>query len=731
MSLAADLLILVAAAIGSAAVVLIWRRLRRRRSQALAGLSAGGQPLSASFSQPALAPLTQGAPGISGKQGSQPAHPENPAAEAGDSTWRQGLRPEAALLMGGAFLTLFGQILFHKVPVEARRNASVILAIGLTAVLAGGLLAEGRLARWARLRRLGAVLDWLRVAPGQAVFLLLAPVFAFVAAMAAGIGGKMIDPVVGLLAWALGIFLVIAAGWPTQPLRWSPSWKVMGPALGLFVAALIIRGVQTATIPIVLSGDEGSAGWNAYEWLRGNTNNPFVVGWYSFPSLYFMLLSFSIRFLGTTSEAIRLTSALAGALTVVALYFVARPWLGNRAALMASGFLAAFHLHVNFSRIGLNNIWDGLGYVIVLGAFSHGWRTGRRASFILGGLVLGLTQYFYASSRMLVFLVVGWLLIASLLDRRRLRIVLPDLFLAGVAAIVPILPLIVFYIRFPNEFLAPLSRFSVLGEWMRNEIMLSGDSSVTIVLRQLGLGLKAFTLEPLHSWYTPETAILRDIPAAFFLLGIVLMLLHLRDERVWMVVLWILAFAVVGALSESTPAAQRYIAVAPALCLGLAYGVDRTAQYFARFWPRASRAIAVVSLVVVAALAADDLRFYFLEYTPKSQFGGDNGLIAQRLADRVRRMPATTHIGFFGSGRMGFFSIPSLQYLAPHIQGTDLNNSWESPENPPVTGDPLLYVFLPEREDDLKAALADMPGGELVEERSPLGHTLFWLYEAP
>jgi 4-amino-4-deoxy-L-arabinose transferase-like glycosyltransferase len=641
------------------------------------------------------------------------------------------IQPEVVLLLGGLLLTIFGQVTLEHAPLEARRTPAFILGLGLAVFLVGGALAQGSLARWPRWQAAQGITRWLGVTSGQACCLLLAPVFAVIAGTAAGLNEKMADPVVGMWAWALAILLVVMGAWPSSMPRWSPSWKIMGPALGLFLAALLIRAIQTASIPLILTGDEGSAGLSAYGWVKGTANNPFVVGWYSFPSLYFMLQSFSIRLLGTTTEAIRLTSALVGALTVPALYLVARPWLGNRAAFLAALYLAAFHFHVNFSRIALNNVWDGLGYVIVLGALVHGWRTGRRASFVLAGLVLGLLQYFYPSSRLLVLLVAAWLVVATLLDRRRLLGALPNLRLMGLAAVIPVIPLVMFYLRFPNEFLAPLSRFSVLGEWMKNELVITGDTVQAILLRQFSLGFQAFTATPLRHWYMPGTPILREVPAALFLAGLALMLLRLRDERIWLIGLWLAAFGAAGALSESTPASQRYVSVAPAVCLVLAYGVDTTGQYLVRLWPRLRKAIPAVSLLLIAALAVDDLRFYFLEYTPNSQFGGDNGWVAQKLGSYLRGFPDTTYVAFFGAPRMGFGSIPSLQYLAPQVDGTDMNYAWGSPDNPPVSGRPLLYAFLPEREVELRAAMAALPDGELVQMTSPTGGPLVWVYQPP
>ena len=731
MSPSVELLALAAAVAASAAVVLAWHRLRQGTLMAKAKMTpaAPGPPTPPRSRKRTAGDLRPSL--VADGRADETALPQPLGESVARPTNLAWIQPEVVLLLGGLLLTIFGQVTLEHAPLEARRTPAFILGLGLAVFLVGGALAQGSLARWPRWQAAQGITRWLGVTSGQACCLLLAPVFAIIAGTAAGVNEKMADPVVGMWAWALAILLVVMGAWPSSMPRWSPSWKIMGPALGLFLAALLIRAIQTASIPLILTGDEGSAGLSAYGWVKGTANNPFVVGWYSFPSLYFMLQSFSIRLLGTTTEAIRLTSALVGALTVPALYLVARPWLGNRAAFLAALYLAAFHFHVNFSRIALNNVWDGLGYVIVLGALVHGWRTGRRASFVLAGLVLGLLQYFYPSSRLLVLLVAAWLVVATLLDRRRLLGALPNLRLMGLAAVIPVIPLVMFYLRFPNEFLAPLSRFSVLGEWMKNELVITGDTVQAILLRQFSLGFQAFTATPLRHWYMPGTPILREVPAALFLAGLALMLLRLRDERIWLIGLWLAAFGAAGALSESTPASQRYVSVAPAVCLVLAYGVDTTGQYLVRLWPRLRKAIPAVSLLLIAALAVDDLRFYFLEYTPNSQFGGDNGWVAQKLGSYLRGFPDTTYVAFFGAPRMGFGSIPSLQYLAPQVDGTDMNYAWGSPDNPPVSGRPLLYAFLPEREVELRAAMAALPDGELVQMTSPTGGPLVWVYQPP
>ncbi len=724
-SLTAGLLTLAAAVLLDAGLILAWRRLRARRAargpHAAPAVMTANEPPRAGTVQPAIEPMIGTAAGAALGEARSPA--SEPAL-----AW---LRPEAVMLVAGAVLTLFGQALLHRVAETLAWAPLVVIAVGLLVFLGGGHLAERGARRALKVPGLGRVIEWLRVSPAQLVCLLLVPVFGLIAALAAGDGALMTQPAVAMLAWGLGVVLVGLGSWPHETPRWKPGWKILGLALGLFAAALITRAIATDRIPIILTGDEGSAGLSAVEFARGAQDNPFIMGWYSFPSLYFLLQSFSVRILGNTTEAIRLPSALAGALTVAALYLVARPMFGNRAAFMAALFLGGLHFHNHFSRIALNNIWDGLGFVVVLGAFSHGWRTGRRASFILGGLVLGLMQYFYASSRLLLALLPLWLVVAVLLDRKRLRPNVPHLALSLLAAAAAVFPLGIFYLRYPMELIAPLSRFSILGEWMDKEIVISGQPVFNILLRQLSLGFQAYTATPLRHWYTPNVPILRDIPAAIFLLGTVLMLLRLRDERIWLVGLWLIAFGVAGGMSESTPAAQRYVAAAPAACLALAYGLDRLADWLARLWPRARPYAGLAVVGLVAVLSLDELRFYYIEYTPSSDFGGDNGMVAQRLADHLRYEPATAHVAFFGVPRMGYYSIPSLQYLVPQIAGSDMSQPWGSPENPPLAGHPLIFVFLPGHESDLDAVRADYPGGLLIEEPSRTGAPLLWMYRVP
>ena len=634
------------------------------------------------------------------------------------------------LLSGGAALVgLSLWLAQHERESSLGAFSWVILLVGLGLVaLTSRTIEIGKPPGWltSLLNKIGM---WLAVSGWQVVCLAISPLLAWIAFQAAGDGLLMLRPVVAVAAWLLAMMLALAGGWQFRSEVWSFSPQTL-VSFGLIVAiAAFTRGYNLAHIPFVLTGDEGSAGLAAVDVLNGFTNNIFRSGWFSFPALHSFVQALPIAIFGQTAQALRLASVFAGALTAGAVFLAARSMFGERAAFFAAVFLSAFHFHNHFSRIGLNNIWDGLWFTAVLGLLWLGWRNLSRRYFLLAGLALGFSQYFYVTVRALFLLIPVWILVAGIFDRARLKRSLPHLLLMGFVALAAALPLALSYSRHPEEFFAPLRRVSILGAWMANEVQMSGLPAWRILLNQVALSLQGFAHLPLRMWYQPGTPLLRLIPAILFFLGLGLLLRKPRDSRTLLFGLWLLALGIMNGFSESAPAAQRYVAAAPAVAIVLAYGLDESAALLGDLWPRYRRFITSAALAFIILLSLDELRFYFQVYTPKSDLGGENTLVANRLAHYLQGKSDEWQVAFFGAPRMGYTSIASLPYLAPHIRGYDMNRPWGSPDNPQLYGGPLAFVFLPGLNADLEAVQASYPDGELLQEKTPDGRLLYWVYE--
>jgi hypothetical protein len=251
------------------------------------------------------------------------------------------------------------------------------------------------------------------------------------------------------------------------------------------------------------------------------------------------------------------------------------------------------------------------------------------------------------------------------------------------------------------------------------------------LLEQVWLGFGAYAYAPLRAWYYPEIPILRPSAAVFFIIGLVFCLIRNGKKFGLLLVLWLVAFGLLGALSESTPAAQRYPAAAPAAAILVAVGVSEFGRLFEGLWPSLRKQISMAMILIIFLLSAREVQFYFFEYTPKtSEFmAKDNGMVGYKLGLYLRPRPPGAEIVFLGRERMGFYSIPSTQYLAPQFQGIDINFPWGSIENPTPEKDHLLFIILPHIEQEIPLVQKDYPGGTLTKVYAIDGSVLFYVYE--
>jgi len=639
------------------------------------------------------------------------------------------VKPQIALLFSGALITILGEALRSALPADVRGATISFTILGIILFILG-MATINRPALPKGSERILAVLSkWLQVTPAQVILLLSSLILAGIAIMASGDTLLMRAPLVALLAWILSIAAALLGAWPLKAKGKQISWQPFLIAAGLASIAFLLRGINTQGIPNTLTGDEASAGLFGVEFIQGQVDNILGFGWYSFPALYFYIQAISISILGQTTEALRITSALAGALTVGAVYLAGRTMYGRRTGLYAAIFLAGLHFHVHFSRIGLNNIWDGFWFTVILGLVWWAWNQERREGFLFTGLALGISQYDYVSVRLLFLLIPAWLLIASLAARAQFKRNKAAIFLMFIVAIVVVMPLAGNYAKHLDQFMAPTNRVSLLGRWLDNEMVITGQPGWRILTKELWISLQAFTNADLRAWYTPGTPILRSFAAGFFLLGVALISVEWRKMQHWLLLLWLGVFVLAGGLSESTPAAQRYSGAAPAAALVVGYALAGISGRLATALKRGSQAFAAISLAIAILLAASDINFYFNDFTNRGDYAGANTAIAQHLATYLKEKPAGIQVVFFGLPRMGYRSISTLPYLAPQAIGLDMVRPLGSAENPGINPGPTIFVFLPEHEADLMNLQALFPDHPIQQALGATGDFLYWYVE--
>ncbi len=652
------------------------------------------------------------------------------------------------LVGGGGLLLALSQWVGRLMPPGTRLPTFVLFVIGGVALLLGvQTFMRGGLAGWFG-RPLARLAAGLRVSPVGAVLLLLALPFAWLTRQAAGNDLLARSATVAIVAWLVGIGFAVAgsrsrarpagamdgeradssgaavAGRRRHLDRWDAAFS-----LGIFLLALGLRAWQMSQFPNTYSGDEGSAGLFATELLDGRANNLFGLGWFSFPALYFTVQSAAIALLGQTAEAVRLTSAVAGALTVVAVYWLGRAMFDRTTAVLAALYLAASHYHIHMSRIALNNVWDGLfGTLAILGLW-YGWKTGRRMGFILCGLALGLGQYFYVSIRPLPILFLIWAAGALVAQRALFRQRFHGLVLAALIALVIFLPLGLYFVDKPDEFQAPMNRVTIFGPWLEGELARGDRTTTDVILDNATNGLLGFTHEPLRLLYNPGSPLLLAGAAFLFLLGVLWALLNF-DLRYLLLFLPLLAVVASNAISQDSPASQRYILAMPLVALFVALPLGEAIVWLRGQYPRYRAAVVVAAFALLALVAAVDVNYYFNRvYSGGYVLGGLNTQVATEIAYFLRdKEPADQDVFFFGFPRMGYYSLSTIPFLAPEKQAQDVIDPLTGPAALPLRG-PTLFIFLPERLHELEFVRQQAPDGTLQEFRSEAGELWFVVYE--
>jgi 4-amino-4-deoxy-L-arabinose transferase-like glycosyltransferase len=464
----------------------------------------------------------------------------------------------------------------------------------------------------------------------------------------------MIMPWVANSAWVGAILLSVLAGWKNQrPLKW-PSQKTLQLSALIFLMAFLPRIIFATKIPVLLTGDEGSSGLDAALFVSGKINNIFTLGWYSFPAFYFTIPGFFIQMFGQDVLALRLSSALPGALTVICVFYLLRAAYNLRTAWVGAIFLSFLHFHVHFSRIGLSNIWDGLWFTVAMGALWYAWTYEKRNAYLLAGLALGLSQYFYSSGRILLVLILIWLFVAGWHDRTRLKRSFGGLFFFGLVALVTIMPLALYYVNHPQAISVPFQRVTILNEWLVSSSAERNLSVWKILLEQFALGFGAYVFTPLRAWYLPKVPILRPVPGVFFIIGLIFLFFNRPKKFNLMILLWLGVFAIIGALTESAPASQRYVASAPAAAMLVAIGINESAKFVTKIWPKTKKFAWHGMLTLGLLLAASEASFYFFNYTPRSvvELADSNSMVGYRMGIYLRQRTDHPQIYFLGAPRM-------------------------------------------------------------------------------
>jgi hypothetical protein len=522
--------------------------------------------------------------------------------------------------------------------------------------------------------------------------------------------------VLWLAAIAVYIYSVVAAsGWAGRlNVRgwWQGHWRVLAIAAALGLAALVVRVYDLELHPYAFINDEGEVGKMALQILNGQVTNFFEVGWASQPVWSFVPAAIFVKLLGNTAFAVRLFSALEGALTVSLLYVLGREMFDSTIGLLAAVVLLGLPVHVHFSRLGVNNVGDAFFSVLTIWLTFRAVRRGTPLAYLLAGLAVGAALYVYLGSRLAIALVAGSLVYLELRQpnyvRRHAR---PLLVFLG-AVLVVALPLAVYFIKTPDQFYARLNSEGILSNGVIQRAAAQNSlGAAGVLLDQFAKSTYVYVSAPaLAQFYNSPAPYLPAVAAIFFVLGLAYVVWRLGDPRFMTLFAWFWSVVILGStLTDGPPSNQRLLMSMPAVALMVAFGLQKTASLLERL--RLDRRIGLALCgLLVGVFALQGIGFYFGAYRTGHYFEDPSNDFSYEVSTRAASLGADYRT-FMLDAPTDSADFGDFGYLAAHVSVQDYNT---------VTPDSLaalphdkgaFFVAIPSRVDDLKLVQQWLPGG--------------------
>jgi 4-amino-4-deoxy-L-arabinose transferase-like glycosyltransferase len=576
------------------------------------------------------------------------------------------------------------------------------------------------------------------IAGTASLFLIIATIYQ----LAISLNSDVKEPIRNILMWVaslatFGACVLWLDHWHLPRRAQIAAWlkahrQEIAIVAGIFVVSLFLRIFALEQHPYPWSGDEASVGTEGWRILNGQVGSLFATGWSGQPNLSFVSTALSLAIWGHRMFAVRMASAIFGALTTISLYLLGREAFNRKVATLAAAFLAVFPYHIHFSRIGVNNIMDGFNITLVLWLLFRGLRKDHLVDYACAGLATGLALYTYVGSRLVIALAFASLVYFVISRKGYLQTHWKHLvmFLAG--TVFTAAPVSYYFIKHPDNFMTRIGQENIfLNNWLSIEAQRKGMSVFQIIADQVSKTTLVFIAREAHgNFFNSPEPYLTILGSIFFLLGMGFAIQHFFKPRYFILMMWFWAVVILGGiLTPSPPANARMFMTTPAIALFLGVGIWQVSEVLRRLrfkngW------IAALNVLLMGVLAFQGISFYFGRYRESNGFQDANSELAMEAGLELQALGPGIDFYMLGLPRI-FAGFPTIPFLNPDTPLFDLTDDF--PSNLQLSLDRgAFFVAIPENRAALDHIVELFPGGEWrVMQRKTKFEVLYYAYILP
>ncbi len=376
--------------------------------------------------------------------------------------------------------------------------------------------------------------------------------------------------------------------------RWRAVLRTWAPVAGLTALAAALRLLALADIPPGLYHDEAFNGLDALGILEGTHAIYFVANRGREP-LFIYLIAATVGALGRTPGALRLAAALCGTLTVPATFLMVRAWFDERIALLSAAIVATTYWHVQLSRVGFRAIMLPLFIALTLWAAGRAIRNNRRRTWLLAGVLYGLTFYTYVAARFTPVVLLAFVLYLLMIRESR-RLWPGAIYFAG-GALTVLLPLGAYALTHWDVVMGRPGQVSVF-----NPLIHGGDLLGSLgrqAVRALGMFFVRGDTIPRHN--LPGRPVFDPLTGGAMVFGTILAAIgaRRRDTGSALALIWVGLMLVPTWLAEDAPHFLRAVGILPVLAVLPALGLARIGSWLRRRGHRRWSAVALGGILLI------------------------------------------------------------------------------------------------------------------------------------
>jgi 4-amino-4-deoxy-L-arabinose transferase-like glycosyltransferase len=400
--------------------------------------------------------------------------------------------------------------------------------------------------------------------------------------------------------------------------------------------------------------------------------------------------------------------------------------------------MAVSAVNVHYSRMALNNITTSFFWTTCFFFIVRGLRTRRPLDWTVAGLAAGASEHFYYGTRLLPFILAGFVvyLIAAHWDEARRYLKQIGWLVLGY--LIGFGPLLIYFVAHPGSY---YGRGAGLMTWNRIPTSLQDLhqmwNTLWPVMTENLLGISTRSSQDIM-YYAP---LLLVAEAALLVLGLALLIWRWRHPAAFLLVVSGLGVLLVGGtlvlypnssppmLAHWTPAFPFFYA---AVAVPVGAWVSSADRLLSKRWKWVTTAVVALGL---AALAYANIHFYFYKY-----YADPESLRNQRYKTAQRLYEVQTvesrYMASLGpdyvvvsAGRSPYpYDAEITRYLIAGQQYVTIGDQQELFTLQAVNGKGLAFLFFPGNEPYLDLIRGRYRGGKAGEVRNPRGLHVFYTY---